>query len=711
MNDLRPQQGETQPEFAIRYHAAMSSAIPNTGDRQAAMMDAWRKYSRDPLAKKAESEFGGNFVCKSDVPVFAEHKTKDAAGDPVFYNRDVLVGMIDTLNSRIEDTGDFPPLTDGHTPDKGSIERGAKMPQVLGYDGPFRLGMIGEKNPRWAIFADEWHDKRDSEKLSKLRRRSPEVWTMPRLEDRFFDPIAALGAQTPRLDMGLTRLCRAANGQHVEKYSAPCIDSYEASFPSSESVFVTSTGTEDRKGKGMKSDARIVADDPLVTKSADGWIVKNAAGHSETFDNLYDAQQARKKLVKNYAASQPSSDIPAAKAKKILEDGEVHGKPLTDKQRGMFGAAASKAYELLRDKFGVDQYGLSNDDLQQLFDAFQETKPIQWVLSQMDQSLVNSDENGEGGGPQAPPGIGPENQETDEMTDGYTPQNAEANKAMWAQVDENENGRRKKGGGYSKGRMKGGWHQSYECDDDMKEAMSAYMAGDMDDDEYGDYLKKRKDEYAAGCRYECDDEDKKAVASYMAGDMDDDEYRNYMATKRRRYMEGGGSDSQDLPIPNGEEDREDNYSRRDASRADKIRYQRIEQENKNLARRVEKIEEEKRRSVRSAKLQALRYERVFDVDAECKRCSGMTDDQFQDHLDVIVENYARITTDRNMPSLYLDPDVLPAGAKRDDPNQNPETVSKAQKYCLSERKKGNQITWADAMDHVVNNNGQATKVG
>lgn len=36
-------------------------------------------------------------------------------------------------------------------------------------------------------------------------------------------------------------------------------------------------------------------------------------------------------------------EIAPAKAKEILRDGTVHGKPLTPAQRGMFGAAAGRA--------------------------------------------------------------------------------------------------------------------------------------------------------------------------------------------------------------------------------------------------------------------------------------------------------------------------------------------------------------------------------
>ena len=50
--------------------------------------------------------------------------------------------------------------------------------------------------------------------------------------------------------------------------------------------------------------------------------------------------------------AQPSNEIDPKKAERILKDGEVHGKPLTDKQRDMFGAAADrKSIKELRRKY------------------------------------------------------------------------------------------------------------------------------------------------------------------------------------------------------------------------------------------------------------------------------------------------------------------------------------------------------------------------
>ena len=42
-------------------------------------------------------------------------------------------------------------------------------------------------------------------------------------------------------------------------------------------------------------------------------------------------------------AKQPSSKVSSAKAREILSHGTVGGKPLTRKQKGMFGAAAGRS--------------------------------------------------------------------------------------------------------------------------------------------------------------------------------------------------------------------------------------------------------------------------------------------------------------------------------------------------------------------------------
>lgn len=190
--------------------------MPETDRRNAVCLQMCRDAGFDGPQQFSREDF---HVVR-DVPVFAEHTTKDKHGNLVVYDRNALEAIAERCNHRIQDTGDFPPITEGHTPTREEIAQGAKMPPVLGYAGNFRLGMIGNKNPRWAIFCDEYQHQEDVQKLRKLRRRSPEVWLEERMEDRFFDPIAALGAETPRLDMGMARFGRHHDGREVEKYSA-----------------------------------------------------------------------------------------------------------------------------------------------------------------------------------------------------------------------------------------------------------------------------------------------------------------------------------------------------------------------------------------------------------------------------------------------------------------------------------------------------------
>lgn len=224
----RPEPGETQPQYAVRFHSVMQEKIPLTDYRNRLMLALWKKYGQqNPLIEhQVQQRFGGQskrYKRVENVAEFTEHRTKHKGRDgeerPVIYDRRALEAVLNRCNERIADTGDFSPISDGHTP----VEEGGKMPDVLGYAGPFYLGQIGNTNPRWAIFADEWHDQSEAARLEKLRRRSPEVWMEERMEDRFLDPVAALGAETPRLDMGWSGYSRTRDGRQVMKYSGPAV--------------------------------------------------------------------------------------------------------------------------------------------------------------------------------------------------------------------------------------------------------------------------------------------------------------------------------------------------------------------------------------------------------------------------------------------------------------------------------------------------------
>lgn len=219
-----PKPNESQADFAVRFHAATKSEIPKTSERERACVEAWRTSGKDDLDRVAQSHFAADqFRHVQNIPVWAEHETtreKDGKEEQVKYELAELKAVLDRCNHRIEDTGNFPTISHGHTPDHDALDRGARMPEALGFAGPFRLGMIGDKRPRWAIFADEWHRKDCTDQLDRMRYRSPEVWVDDDVSKRFMDPIAALETETPRLDLGMARYRRAGDGQLVQRYAA-----------------------------------------------------------------------------------------------------------------------------------------------------------------------------------------------------------------------------------------------------------------------------------------------------------------------------------------------------------------------------------------------------------------------------------------------------------------------------------------------------------
>jgi hypothetical protein len=157
-----------------------------------------------------------------DVPVFAEHATSTQAGRELAFGRRELAALAANCNRRIRDTGDYAGIVIGHTPDPAAAPHAAPMP-LIGLAGPFRMGLIqlAGGQPKWAILAD-FHVRREhAAALRDYPRRSAELWVEDAYEEMYLDPIALLGAETPRLDMGLLySAVRRRDGKHVEKYSA-----------------------------------------------------------------------------------------------------------------------------------------------------------------------------------------------------------------------------------------------------------------------------------------------------------------------------------------------------------------------------------------------------------------------------------------------------------------------------------------------------------
>jgi uncharacterized small protein (DUF1192 family) len=198
----------------------MSREIPDTDARNAEMFRVWFESGNDSLLRAGRRQWPKEkYRMVPPVAVFDEHVARNGDGSTTHYEHKGLSAIVRNMNDRIRKTGNYAALTDGHTTDDPADQQ----PEVLGYSGPFYLGQVGNEGaPRWAVFSVEWHRKSAAPILDTHRTRSPEVWLTPRLEDRVMDPIAALGAERPRRDLGMARYSLSGS-QHevaVERYAA-----------------------------------------------------------------------------------------------------------------------------------------------------------------------------------------------------------------------------------------------------------------------------------------------------------------------------------------------------------------------------------------------------------------------------------------------------------------------------------------------------------
>jgi hypothetical protein len=344
-----PHDGEAQDAFISRCHEALAGEFPETDQRNAVCFKQWResKGEKDKLEKLAADTFPPDkFKIMRDVPLFDEHVANAGGkeGRRKVYDRAVLEKIITRCNQRIEDTGNFPPSTIGHTPDADDPDRDRKMPDLIGFYGPMRLGKIGNVNPRWAIFADEYIYTDAVERANRHPRRSVELWG-----DGIIDPIARLGAETPRRDLGLTFFQRAQTGEEVcrysreldpEKYNAAGV----AASPSSTNVSLKTFGEEKRN---------------QLTKFSE----KSGA------EMARDAHQAL--CEKNSANPQYSTDhAPIHEVKP--------GHNPTDYAREQESPTATKGAPQ-QSKLAM----LTPDDIRQIVDAIEQLDWVQYVKTQM----------------------------------------------------------------------------------------------------------------------------------------------------------------------------------------------------------------------------------------------------------------------------------------------------------------------------------------
>lgn len=277
------------------------------------------------------------FLNVRDVPVFVAHKAHLSDGREVTFGPDELAAIVANCNRRIEETGDYAVITIGHTAAPGENR---PEPTVVGFAGPFRLGTFAG---RPAILADFHIFREHKDVLKKYPRRSPEFRLVEDLTQTHLDPIALLGAEPPRLDLGLTLLYQERQGDVL-------VERYAAVLPAGSNTYVPSP--KERYAMDQEFLEELIK--RLDSLDWVQWVKRKMAEEAAT------QKPAAEPSPENYEG-QPSEKIDPEKAKQILEEGQVHGKPLTEDQRKMFGAAASRerdADRTLRERYHLLQQQL-----------------------------------------------------------------------------------------------------------------------------------------------------------------------------------------------------------------------------------------------------------------------------------------------------------------------------------------------------------------
>jgi hypothetical protein len=189
--------------------------------------------------ERTELRPDGEWLRVDDVPLFDEH----TGDDGVVYDKRLLTQIAENNNTRIRDSGDYCPIVILHTDDPAVDED----PPVIGMAGPFRLGLFGKENPRYCIMGTFWVDPKEEELFRKYPRRSVELWGEEKPEDRFFDPISLLGAETPKRDLGILYAKRSGNSKPIKYEMEGGGPVNVGSIPTGTNSFIPGTGKQKKK--------------------------------------------------------------------------------------------------------------------------------------------------------------------------------------------------------------------------------------------------------------------------------------------------------------------------------------------------------------------------------------------------------------------------------------------------------------------------------
>lgn len=352
-----PEDGESQADFAVRWHEATADTYPDPEERSRYCFRQWRDVrGEDPETLICRERFpSGEYDERRDIAIFDEHNTNRER-----YQRTDLVAIMNNQNTRIRQNKICAPLSDGHTSDNPRDPQ----PEVLGYCGPLRLGQIAglDGSPKWALYQDEYHMKDKAPALKARLGRSIEMWRVDAngkplpINKRYFYPIAALGSEQPRLDLPAARYSRYQGAEEGDFVRYAMCGGSNTFTPNDQGGFMK---YGDQQGMGdvpLTDDLKQVVQAVLqaITQS-DVW--QHAQAMAEQQASMGSPSPAIPKELPPLMSSQPGQGTPGAGAMAGAAPGPFGapdafganqpanqpqgGKPMSEQDKSQYSASAS----------------------------------------------------------------------------------------------------------------------------------------------------------------------------------------------------------------------------------------------------------------------------------------------------------------------------------------------------------------------------------
>lgn len=213
---IAPSPNESESEFVYRAHYALMDSVRDPSQRNQIVWDAWDRSRGNTIRDRAVSYFPPEkYRHVPAVCYFYEHSTMGRDGSEHRYSFKELADITTNQNKRA-DTDCYSAIASHHTSDL--VKGPGREPWTVGFAGVYRLGMVDANEPKWAIFADEFHRKDQLKLFDDRRRRSVEVLRFRNGATPILDPIATLGVDSPRLNLPVARYEGEATGE-IERYS------------------------------------------------------------------------------------------------------------------------------------------------------------------------------------------------------------------------------------------------------------------------------------------------------------------------------------------------------------------------------------------------------------------------------------------------------------------------------------------------------------